>query len=109
MERGWQFVLGDAKGNPGGLRTSEVGAVLPMDWSRARQEVLAVEPGEVLALVTDGVGDLWSVHERANAYYHRRWSDPPPVASFLNDVCFDARGEQDDRTAVVVWVPGGAR
>jgi len=105
-EHAWQFVLGDAKGSPNGLRSSEVESVLPMDWSRARQETLTLGPGETLALVTDGIGDLWSVHERANAYYHRRWSAPPPVASFLNDVCFDARGEQDDRTAVVVWAPG---
>jgi len=108
-ERGWQFVLGDARGHPGGLRAGEVGSVLPMDWSRADQELLTVHPGETLALVTDGVGDLWSVHERANAYHHRRWSSPPPVASFLNDVCFDAFGEDDDRTAVVVWVPGASR
>ena len=79
-----------------------------MDWPRARQELLTLGPGDTLALVTDGVGDLWSVHERANAYHHRRWSRPPPVASFLNDVCFDALGEDDDRTAVVIWVPAGA-
>jgi hypothetical protein len=110
VESHWRFEVGDAKGDPGGLRTGEVASVLPMNWSDARQDLLVLAPGETLALVTDGVGDLWSMHPRANDYYHRRWSVPPPVASFVNDVCFDARGEQDDRTAVVVWTPaGGAR
>lgn len=106
-DNGWRFEVGDVKGDPGGLRTSEVASVLPLNWSSARQDLLVIAPGETLALVTDGMGDLWSMHGRANDYYYRRWSVPPPVASFVNDVCFDARGEQDDRTAVVVWTPGG--
>ncbi|MEV6494843.1 protein phosphatase 2C domain-containing protein [Actinoplanes sp. NPDC051633] len=106
-ERRWEHLLGDAKGGGDGLRSSEVGTVLPMDWARGHQELLRVGPGDTLALVTDGVGDLWSAHERANDYFCQRWSEPPPAPSFLNDVCFDARGEQDDRTAVVVWTPSG--
>jgi hypothetical protein len=101
----WEFLLGDAKGRAGGVQTSEVHSALPGGAAAVRAEVVPLRAGEAYALVTDGVGDLWSAHPMANDYFARRWATPPPVASYLNDVCFDARGEQDDRTAVVIWTP----
>jgi len=104
----FEQVIGPAKARADGLHSSEVDAYLPQRPEAAQGRGVVLPGGATVAVVTDGVGDLWTAHQRANAYFHERWGAPVPVPLFLNDVCFDVRGEQDDRTAVVIWSPAGA-
>ena len=59
--------------------------------------------GSALAVLTDGVGDALTDIPHAASWFAERWQRPPSLASFLLDVDFDAAGQVDDRTAVVVW------
>ncbi|MGN9765430.1 protein phosphatase 2C domain-containing protein [Micromonospora sp. SD12] len=72
------------------------------------QRTFAIRPGAVFAVMTDGVSDALAEVEGFAQWLHARWAEPPPLASFALDVDFDAPGQQDDRTSVVVWTGRGA-
>jgi hypothetical protein len=59
--------------------------------------------------VTDGIGTALADGKTAVAqYFADLWKSPRPItelASYTASVNFDRRGEDDDRTAVVVWFP----
>jgi hypothetical protein len=100
----WDPFAGDLKSDDdGGISSNAVSACLPLQPGRAERKLYRFPPGAVLALVTDGIGDAWTMMSEANAYFARQWADPPALGAFLNDVGYDARGFQDDRTAVTVW------
>lgn len=97
---GWRQRTGVSKG---GLDRNAVNAVLPFTPERAVAELVNVEPGHGVAMMTDGLGDTLSNVDSAERYFADRWARPPHLAGFVADLCFDAPGQLDDRTAVVVW------
>ncbi|TDC60061.1 hypothetical protein E1200_31125 [Actinomadura sp. GC306] len=95
---GWTRLVGADKEGPDRDVLSEF---LPFHPDRAQTTELTLEEGAVLALVTDGIGDVLA--DGAAPWFAERWAEPPHIASFVADVGYDARGRLDDRTAVVVW------
>lgn len=108
-ERRWRYAAGDRKGASGGYESNALHHTLPADPHAARDARITVRPGDVLSLVSDGVGDGLATLDELNAYLAGRWARPLPVAAYLNDVGFDAERFLDDRTSVTVWVDPGAR
>ncbi|MFF4831135.1 protein phosphatase 2C domain-containing protein [Streptomyces sp. NPDC001315] len=105
----WRYAAGDRKGTTAGYDSNAVTHTLPADPHAVRETTLTLRPGDVVSLVSDGVGDGLASIEELNAYLADRWQLPLPVASYLNDVGFDAERFLDDRTAVTVWVDPDAR
>jgi hypothetical protein len=89
---------------------SSLSAFLPHTPEAAAERTFPFGDGDTVAVLSDGVADAFSEVSGADAWFADRWRRPPPLASFLLDVDFDARQQLDDRTAVVVWagrqVPG---
>ncbi len=102
---GWSFVAGDRKDANDGIESGELDACLPLHPGAVKSTTVDLAPGETLAFVTDGVGDVLAMVPDARTYLAQRWQQPPPVAEFVHDVGFEVARQQDDRTAVVVWTP----
>jgi hypothetical protein len=61
--------------------------------------------GTTLVVVTDGLGDpLGSGTGIVSAFLSERWSSPPEMLEFAQQIAFYRRTFADDRTAVVVWL-----
>jgi protein phosphatase 2C-like protein len=56
--------------------------------------------GEALVLAT---GWLGSRESPVGAYLAEAWAEPPGPVAYLNQLQFDLRGFDEDRTAVVIW------
>jgi hypothetical protein len=97
----WRQIAGDSKSD--GLDANSLHGFLPFHPHLARQTLGQLKPGDVLAFLSDGVSDAWTKIPEAGRRFARDWATPPPLASFLLNVGYEARGFQDDRTAVVVW------
>lgn len=97
---GWRQQTGRAKT---GLDRNKVEAVLPFNPDQAVSGFVDVQSGEGVAVMTDGMADTLSDVVAAKPYFADRWARPPHLARFVFDLCFDAPGQKDDRTAVVVW------
>lgn len=95
---GWTRLTGTDKE---GLDQDVLTEFLPFHPGRTRTARVSVPPGAVLALATDGIGDVLA--GGAAPWFAERWAGPPHIASFVADVGYDARGRLDDRTAVVIW------
>ncbi|WP_447009461.1 protein phosphatase 2C domain-containing protein [Saccharothrix hoggarensis] len=89
-----------------GLDRNALDAFLPHHARSVVVESADVPPGGVLAVLTDGVGDVISDSTAGARWFAERWRRPPNLASFLLDVNFEGPGQLDDRTAVVVWCGG---
>ncbi|MEU8796344.1 protein phosphatase 2C domain-containing protein [Spirillospora sp. NPDC048819] len=103
----WRQVAGDERS---GFDRSRLSAFLPHHPHPACT-TFQLAPGAVMALTTDGIGDALA-HPDLGAWFAARWTRPPHISDFVDDVGFEAKGELDDRTAVVVWCPsrgGGPR
>ena len=105
----WRHAAGDRKGAGPGYDSNAVAHTLPADPHAVRETLLDLHPGDVVSLVSDGVGDGLATIEELNAYLADRWRLPPPVTAYINDVGFDAERFLDDRTSVTVWVDPDAR
>lgn len=106
----WQRASGDwhqVAGQPKeGLDANVLSEFLPYHPDRAVTTIVELDRQDVLALTTDGVADAFTVVSGAAAWFADRWRDPPPIASFILDVGYEAKTQNDDRTAVVVWCEG---
>ncbi len=100
----WRYAAGDRKKTTSGYDTNAVLHTLPTEPQAVRETRLALLPGDVVTLVSDGVGDGLATIAELNAYLADHWRWPPPIASYINDVGFDAERFLDDRTSVTVWV-----
>jgi serine/threonine protein phosphatase PrpC len=100
----WTFVAGDGKRASGGVESNALAHALPDSPLNVISRSIRLEPGAVVALVTDGVGDALATIGEANRYFARNWARPPSSTSFVNDVSYDAERFIDDRTAVAIWV-----
>lgn len=96
----WQHIAGHEKA---GLDANTLSAFLPYHPGQADEAMVDIGPHDVLALTTDGVADAFTVIEGGAAWFADRWQEPPPIASFILDVCYEAKTHLDDRTAVVIW------
>jgi hypothetical protein len=86
-----------------GLDRNTLNAVLPFAVDQAVAGVVEVPDGHVVAVMTDGLGDVLTNVAGAQQFYSGRWGRPPHPTRFVGDLCVDARGQTDDRTAVAVW------
>ncbi|QKG21695.1 protein phosphatase 2C domain-containing protein [Actinomadura verrucosospora] len=98
---GWRQAAGDVKQ---GMDGSHLSVFLPYHPSRAVRRRVRLGPGDVLALTSDGVGDALGRAD-LGPWFADRWSAPPHIGDFIDTVAFEAKGELDDRTAVVLWCP----
>jgi hypothetical protein len=102
---GWRPVT-EVKGEGQEVASSAV-RPLPRDLADVRMEpvLLALRPGDVLAVITDGVGDpLGAGRGVVGAFLAEQWRTPPDTLEFAHHVAFYRKTFVDDRTAVVVWV-----
>lgn len=106
-DNGWRCIAGDQK--KGDLHSNALHNFLPHHPNSAVTTPYDLEPGAVVAVVTDGVGDAFSEVPNAAQWFAQRWETPVPLESFLLDVGYHARGQLDDRTSVTVWCQDGAR
>jgi serine/threonine protein phosphatase PrpC len=97
-DTGWRHLGGEKKE---GLDAGRLSEFLPFHPDRTHSTTVRVEKGAVLALATDGVGDAFT--GRTGGWFAERWAEPPHVMSFVAEVGYEAKGQLDDRTAVVVW------
>ncbi|MDT7787572.1 MAG: hypothetical protein QOF58_5991 [Pseudonocardiales bacterium] len=102
----WRRLTGSEKD---GLDRNALDAFLPHHPDRVVLNRAEVSSGGAIAVVTDGVSDVWTDLPGAAAWFNQRWRMPPSLASFLLDVSYEAPGQVDDRTAVVVWCGGRDR
>jgi hypothetical protein len=105
-EGGWRQRTGAAKE---GLDRNTLDACLPHNADHVQTAMVDFPAGQALALMTDGLGDLLTDVGGAREELAKRWAAPPSLPAFLRDMCFDAPGQDDDRTAVVVWSPPAHR
>jgi serine/threonine protein phosphatase PrpC len=112
----WACVAGDRKGDDD-LASNDVRNPLPFGAGAVETAEVTLVRGDLLVLVTDGVGDGLATLPELRDYLASHWRVPVPVSAFLDDVGYDAERFLDDRTAVSVWVgpvgpvgavPGGA-
>ncbi|WP_169739853.1 protein phosphatase 2C domain-containing protein [Actinospica robiniae] len=103
---GWSRVAGTEKS---GFDRNTIESCLPGRPGELLQTVVDLRPGQALALMSDGLGDALSDVSSAPEELARRWARPPTLPRFLRDLLFDAPGQYDDRTAVLVWTPPDER
>jgi hypothetical protein len=89
-----------------GLDRNSLDAFLPHHADKVDVRLLDLPPNSTLAVVTDGVGDAFTDVAGGAQWFAQRWRRPPPLASFLLDVNYEAPSQLDDRTAIVVWCGG---
>ncbi|RKT89205.1 Serine/threonine protein phosphatase PrpC [Saccharopolyspora antimicrobica] len=100
----WSFAAGDDKRTTDGVESNALAHVLPDNPLTVTSRRFQLRTGDVVALMTDGVGDALATLGEANGYFARKWAAPPSATSFADDVGYDAERFIDDRTAVAVWV-----
>ena len=102
----WRIVAGDRKQDEAGMASNAVAAALPHDPHAAQSQLLSLAPGDVVTMVTDGVGDGLAGLSSLNGFLAKEWTRPPAIADFINHVGYDAEQFTDDRSAITVWVGG---
>ncbi|MCD0445246.1 protein phosphatase 2C domain-containing protein [Glycomyces sp. A-F 0318] len=76
--------------------------------NRLRLRSAPIRPGDALALVSDGIGDLLGARsEEPKAYFAERWGAAPNPVDFMRHVQIRSRGFDDDRSAAVLWAAPG--
>lgn len=67
---------------------------------------LDIRKDDVLVAMSDGVGNFVNVRgtqTTLGTYLAKQWSTPVNMATFINDVSFDMKSADDDRTVVAIW------
>ena len=80
-------------------------AAFPGSISIAIDEI-SLHDGDVLVAMSDGVGNFINVRGNQTTlgtYLAKQWSKPVNMATFVNDVSFDMKSADDDRTVVAIW------
>jgi hypothetical protein len=99
----WRQAAGNRKQDESGIASNALEAVLPHDPGAALGAGFQLVRGDVLTLVTDGVGDGLAGLPALNEFLARQWARPPSIADFINHIGYDAEQFIDDRSAVTVW------
>lgn len=90
--------------NEGQAIASSATTALPYLTAIENQVTTRVRQGEVLVLMTDGIGDpLGDGRNDFGGFLAEMWSKPPPALAFAAHVDFARRSFDDDRTAVAMW------
>lgn len=103
--RGWSPIE-PAKDNAGVWSSSTAGLMGATDMLLTRVEMW---PGDALLVSSDGVGNFLTfngVDTPLGDDLARRWAQPVGMLDFVRDVAFEMPSADDDRTAVMVWIPG---
>jgi hypothetical protein len=91
-----------------GMDKNTLQYVLPVDPSGVRQRSIELHSGDAVAVMTDGLSESLTNIAGVDDFFRQRWaSGPQHPAAFLRDMCYDAPGQADDRTAVVAWINAG--
>ena len=103
--RGW-IPIEPAKDNDGVWSSATAGLIGATDMLLTRVEMW---PGDALLVSSDGVGNFLTfngVDTPLGDDLARRWAQPVGMLDFVRDVAFEMQSADDDRTAVMVWIPG---
>ena len=103
--RGW-IPIEPAKDNDGVWSSATAGLIGATDMLLTRVEMW---PGDALLVSSDGVGNFLTfngVDTPLGDDLARRWVQPVGMLDFVRDVAFEMPSADDDRTAVMVWIPG---
>lgn len=101
---GWLQATGQAKQ---GMDQNKLEACLPGLAQRFQYKAIQLPAGTALALMSDGLGDALANVSSSQKELAQRWATPPSLPEFLRDLDLDAPGQDDDRTAVILWCPPG--
>lgn len=101
---GYWFPLQPVKNAGADIYSSAVSALPALTQPPAPPVTAVLGPGEVLVVMTDGVGDpLGDGSGVVGEFLARAWREPPPELAFAAQISFTRRTFDDDRTAVAVW------
>jgi hypothetical protein len=88
-----------------GMDKNTLEFVLPTDPGAARAALIELQPGDTVAVMTDGLSESLVNIAGVADFFSGRWAcGPPHPATFLHELCYDAPGQADDRTVVTAWV-----
>ncbi|GAA1577286.1 hypothetical protein GCM10009827_118920 [Dactylosporangium maewongense] len=101
--RHWQPMF-ETKNSGDGAATS-VTRALPLSRPPTGRAIMtAVRKGDVVVLMSDGVGDpLEDGSRTVGRFLAEAWREPPAPLQFAAQVDFARKTHDDDRTAVAVW------
>ena len=72
----------------------------------ARITTVVIDEQDVIIATSDGVGNFLNVRggqTLLGSYLAQQWIRPVNLPTFINDVGFDLRSADDDRTVVAIW------
>lgn len=100
---GWES-LQDVKNQGSAVASSATMALPGLPAELAPPVATTLRAGEVLVLMSDGVGDpLGGGTGEVGEYLAEAWRRPPDPFSFIAQVGFHRRSYDDDRTVLAVW------
>jgi len=73
----------------------------------ARISTIFVKKSDLVIATSDGVGNYINVRGNQTSlgtYLARQWGKPVNLPTFINDVGFDLKSADDDRTVVAIWL-----
>ena len=76
----------------------------------ARVSTVSVETSDLIIATSDGVGNFISVRGNQTLlgnYLAKQWAQPVNLPTFINDVGFDLKSADDDRTVIAIWLSRG--
>jgi len=68
---------------------------------------IAVESSGLVIATSDGVGNFLNVRGKQTSlgtYLAKQWGKPVNLPTFINDVGFDLKSADDDRTVIAIWL-----
>lgn len=73
----------------------------------ARVSSVSVDTSDLIIATSDGVGNFISVRGNQTLlgnYLAKQWASPVNLPTFINDVGFDLKSADDDRTVIAIWL-----
>ena len=73
----------------------------------ARVSTIFVNKSDLLIATSDGVGNFINVRGNQTSlgtYLAKQWGKPVNLPTFINDVGFDLKSADDDRTVIAIWL-----
>lgn len=73
----------------------------------ARVSSVSVDTSDLIIATSDGVGNFLNVRGNQTSlgnYLAKQWARPVNLPTFINDVGFDLKSADDDRTVIAIWL-----
>ena len=73
----------------------------------ARVSTIFVNRSDLVIATSDGVGNFINVRGNQTSlgtYLAKQWGKPVNLPTFINDVGFDLKSADDDRTVIAIWL-----